>query len=247
MNTYQIRSSNGICVAPVETGIFRKRKLMIEGEINSVSAMEFIKALMLLIFENSIESIDVLINSPGGEINAGLAMFDAIRTCGVKIRTICIGRGFSMGAVLFAAGTGGRYMLPNSELKTTENIAANGAFTVSFATKSTVVPCDYVGMVSARNVPDKFAKAGFHATKSSWVNAPLIDELPMALECKVKSFENGILIGEIVNVTADESIVTDGKIDIQKLAPIGFDPISHTYVEIGDVVGKAFSDGAALK
>lgn len=134
-----------------------------------------------------------------------------------------------------------------SEHKTTENIAATGAFTVSFATRSTVIPCDYVGMVSAKNVPDKFAKAGFHATKSSRVNAPLIDELPMALECKVKSFENGILIGEIVNVTADESIVTDGKIDIKKLSPIGFDPISHTYVEIGDVVGKAFSDGAALK
>lgn len=125
MNTYQIKSSNGICVAPVDTGIFKHRKLMIEGEINADSAMQFIKALMLLIFENSIEPIDVLINSPGGEINAGLAMYDAMRTCGVKIRTICIGRGFSMGAVLFAAGTGGRYMLPNSELMIHEPLISN--------------------------------------------------------------------------------------------------------------------------
>lgn len=125
MNNYQIKSSNGICIAPVETGIFKHRKLIIEGEVNSESAMSFIKALMLLIYENDREPIDVLINSPGGEINAGLAMYDAMRSCGVKVRTICIGRGFSMGAVLFAAGTGGRYMLPNSELMIHEPLISN--------------------------------------------------------------------------------------------------------------------------
>ena len=89
-----------------------------------------------------------------------------------------------------------------SEHKTTENIAKTGAFTVSMATEDTVIPCDYVGIESAGKVPDKFNRAGFHATKSEKVNAPLIDELPMALECKCKSFDNGILIGEIVNVNA---------------------------------------------
>ena len=134
-----------------------------------------------------------------------------------------------------------------SEHKTTENLAKTGAFTVSMATESTVVPCDYVGVESAKKVPDKFEKAGFHATKSQHVNAPLIDELPMALECKVKSFENGILVGEIVNVTADESILTDGKIDPKKLKPIAFDPVNNTYMGLGEVVGKAFSDGLKLK
>lgn len=134
-----------------------------------------------------------------------------------------------------------------SEHKTTENLAKTGAFTVSMATESTVVPCDYVGVESAKKVPDKFEKAGFHATKSQRVNAPLIDELPMALECKVKSFENGILVGEIVNVTADESILTDGKIDPKKLKPIAFDPVNNTYMGLGEVVGKAFSDGLKLK
>jgi len=100
-----------------------------------------------------------------------------------------------------------------SKHKTTENIAKTGAFTVSIATEDTVEACDYVGLESAGKVPDKFAKAGFHATKSWYVNAPLIDELPMALECKLRSFENGILVGEIVNVNADESILTDGRID----------------------------------
>lgn len=134
-----------------------------------------------------------------------------------------------------------------SEHKTTENLAVTGAFTVSMATEGTVVPCDYVGIESAKKVPDKFAKAGFHATKSSKVNAPLIDELPVALECKVKSFENGILIGEIVNVTADDSVMTDGKIDVKKLKPIAYDPAANTYVALGDVVGKAFAAGLQLK
>ncbi len=134
-----------------------------------------------------------------------------------------------------------------SEHKTTANFAVTGAFTVSMATEDTVAACDYVGIESANKVPDKFARAGFHATKSSKVNAPLIDELPMALECKVKSFENGILIGEIVNIAADESVITDGKIDIKKLKPIAYDPANNTYVKLGDVVGKAFADGLKLK
>lgn len=131
--------------------------------------------------------------------------------------------------------------------KTTDNLKEIGAFTVSMATEDMVVACDYVGVESALHVPDKFARAGFHATKSEKVNAPLIDELPMALECKVKSFENGILVGEIVNVCADESVLTDGKVDPKKLKPIAFDPINNTYTGLGDVVGKAFGDGMKLK
>lgn len=134
-----------------------------------------------------------------------------------------------------------------SEHKTTENFAETGAFTVSMGTEDTVVACDYVGVVSGSKEPDKFEKAGFHATKSEKVNAPLIDELPMALECRVKSFVDGILIGEIVDVVADESVLTDGKIDPKKLKPIAFDPANNTYVALGDKVGNAFSDGLKLK
>ncbi len=134
-----------------------------------------------------------------------------------------------------------------SSHKTTDNIEKTGAFTVSMATEDFVTACDYVGVESARKVPNKFEKAGFHATKSEKVNAPLIDELPMALECKLRSFENGILVGEIVNVTADESVLTDGKIDPKKLKPICFDPVNNTYMKLGEVVGKAFSDGLKLR
>ena len=134
-----------------------------------------------------------------------------------------------------------------SDHKTTDNLKVKKAFTVSMATEDQVVACDYVGIESGRKVPDKFEKAGFHATKSEFVDAPLIDELPLALECKVKSFTGGILVGEIVNVSADDSVITDGKVDMKKLRPIAFDPFNNAYVGIGEKVGNAFSDGAKLK
>lgn len=134
-----------------------------------------------------------------------------------------------------------------AEHKTTENLAATGAFTVSMGTEDTMLACDYVGIISGKDEPDKFAKAGFHAVKSEKVNAPLIAELPMALECKVRNFEDGILIGEIVDVKADESILTDGKIDPKKLKPISFDPCNNAYLATGDKVGNAFQDGLKLK
>lgn len=134
--------------------------------------------------------------------------------------------------------------------KTAKNILAKGAFTVSMADADHVVACDYVGVVSGNNVPDKFAKAGFHATKSEFVDAPLIDELPMALECKLKSYdpETCRLVGEIVNVNADEKVLnSEGKVDPAKLRPITLDPMNHTYMVLGDIVGKAFSDGLKIK
>ena len=133
--------------------------------------------------------------------------------------------------------------------KTAKNLLKRGAFTVSFATADQVAACDYVGLVSGNKVPDKFARAGFHAVKSEFVDAPLVKELPMALECRVRSYdtETDILRGEIVNVCADETILTDGKIDPAKLRPIVFDPVNHDYLELGAKAGKAFSEGNKLK
>ena len=133
--------------------------------------------------------------------------------------------------------------------KTTENIKKAGAFTVSFATAKTVVPCDYVGIVSANDVPDKFERAGFHAVKSDFVNAPIIEELPMTVECKLLKFnEDGICIGEIVNVSADESVLDEnGKIDAKMLDPIIYDSATHAYLSFGEKVGRAFSDGKRIK
>lgn len=131
--------------------------------------------------------------------------------------------------------------------KTTENIKNTEAFTVSFGTESTVTACDYVGIVSGKKVPDKLQRAGFTTEKSEAVNAPIIKELPMTLECELLKFnEDGICIGKIVNISAEESVLTEGKIDAQKLKPICYDGAAHTYYGIGENVGRAFSDGKKI-
>ena len=138
----------------------------------------------------------------------------------------------------------------SEEHKTTANILARKAFTVSMADADHVVACDYVGVVSGNDQPDKMEKAGFHTTPSQFVDAPLIDELPMAVECRLVSYdpESCRLVGEIVNVSADERILgEDGRIDPEKLRPITFDPVRNTYRELGAKVGSAFRDGLQLK
>lgn len=134
--------------------------------------------------------------------------------------------------------------------KTAENVVKAGAFTVSVADKNNVVAADYVGIVSGNNQGDKIAKCSWTAEKSNFVNAPLFKELPLTLECKLESYDRDTcrLTGEIVNVSADESILgDDGKISLDKFFPITYDPVGHTYRTLGEVVGKAFSDGKQLK
>ena len=134
--------------------------------------------------------------------------------------------------------------------KTVKNILKRKAFTVSMADAAHVTECDYVGIVSANDVPDKLSRAGFHTTKSEFVDAPLIDELPMALECRLVSYdeESCRLIGEIVNVSTDERILGEnGKIEPAKLQPITFDPVNNAYLKLGEKVGNAFKDGVKLK
>lgn len=134
--------------------------------------------------------------------------------------------------------------------KTMANILERKAFTVSMATAEQMVACDYVGIESGNRVADKVAKAGWHTTKSDFVDAPLINELPMAVECRLVSYdpESCRLVGEIVNVCADESVLdAAGMIDPDKLQPIIFDPIHSAYRKLGDKVGNAFRDGAQLK
>lgn len=133
--------------------------------------------------------------------------------------------------------------------KTTANILVKGAFTVSMATADYVNECDYVGIVSGNKVYDKLERCGFHTEKSGFVDAPVIKELPMAVECRLKSYdpETCRLVGEIVNVSADESILSDGKIDPAKLRPITYDPSGHGYYVLGGKVGQAFCDGKKIK
>ncbi len=137
--------------------------------------------------------------------------------------------------------------------KTTENIRLKKAFTVSFATKDDIVQSDYFGIVSANDVPDKVAKAGFTVTKSPNVDAPIINEYKLALECKVVTFDedgNGgaRVVGEVVNMSADKSILDDeGNIDLAKLQPVIFDSADNTYRVVGEKVGDAWGSGKAIQ
>ena len=130
-----------------------------------------------------------------------------------------------------------------SKHKTTENLELTGAFTVSFADIHTVAESDYLGIVSGNKVPDKVARVGFSISPSPNVDAPIINEYPLTLECKVISWQGGILVGEVVNQSADERILTDGKVDLTKLQPIVFDAAGMCYRSIGNSVGGAWNAG----
>jgi len=112
----QVKSSNGITLMPIDTKLLTQRKIFIEGEIDQEKACSFVKQILFLCGEDKNKPIDVLINSPGGEISSGLLMYDCIQSCTTPIRMYCLGTAYSMGALLFASGKHGRYMLPHSEL-----------------------------------------------------------------------------------------------------------------------------------
>lgn len=133
--------------------------------------------------------------------------------------------------------------------KTTTNFLRSSCLTVSMGTVETAEICDYLGLVSGNDVRDKVKRCGLHDEMSAAVYAPVFKELPLCFHCKVIDYEprNGHLELKVVEVTADESILTDGKIDVEKLHPITFDPAAHVYRPLGASVGAAFAMGNALK
>ncbi len=135
--------------------------------------------------------------------------------------------------------------------KTVQNIKKRKAFTVSIANAKHVKEADYFGVVSGNKEIDKFAKSGLSAVKSTMVDAPIINEFPICMECKFLDFQNDKysygVIGEVVNVSADEDIMSDDHVDITKLEAIAFDPYTHGYYKVTQRVGDAFKDGFDLK
>lgn len=121
----QVKSSGGIKLVPIESKLFSERMVFIEGEIDQAQACEFVKEIMVLCKENREKPINVLINSPGGDVNAGLLMYDCIQSCRTPIRMYCLGAAYSMGTLLFTCGNHGRYMFPNSRLMLHEPLLGN--------------------------------------------------------------------------------------------------------------------------
>lgn len=135
--------------------------------------------------------------------------------------------------------------------KTVQNIKARGAFTVSIADAAHVVEADYFGVESGNRVSDKLARSGLTAGRAETVDAPVINEFPLCLECEFIEYQGGEygcgVIGRVVNVTADERVMADGKVDISRVDAIAFDPYTHGYYRVAERVGEAFKDGLKLK
>jgi len=144
-------------------------------------------------------------------------------------------------------------MISMGKHATTDNLALNDEFTVAFATVQTMVAADYVGIVSAKDVPEKIARTGWKIEKAPSVNAPLFTDFPMTMECrvtrKIDEEDSGYyLVADVVNILCDERYLDqDGNPDLARMQVITYDPIHHTYIQLGQAVGKAFHDGAQLK
>ena len=131
--------------------------------------------------------------------------------------------------------------------KTVKNIRKRKAFTVSIADSKHVKEADYFGVVSGNNTPNKFEKSGLTAIKSEHVDAPIINEFPLCLECEFIEYNDCGVLGKVVNTTADESVMNEGNVDITKVSAIAFDPYTHGYYKVTERVGNAFEDGLKLK
>ena len=135
--------------------------------------------------------------------------------------------------------------------KTVENIKARKGFVVHISDAKHVVEADYFGVVSGSREKDKFAKSGMTYTHSELVDAPIINEFPIAMECEFIEYQNndyGVgVIGRVVGVTADERVTDGDKVDISKVDAIAFDPYTHGYYRVTERVGEAFRDGLKLK
>lgn len=135
--------------------------------------------------------------------------------------------------------------------KTVKNIKTRRAFTVSIADIDHVVEADYFGVVSGNNTPNKFAASGLTSYKAENVEAPIINEFPICLECEFIEYQNNKfgcgVIGKVVNITADKKVMKNGKIDMSLVNAIAFDPYTHGYYKVTERVGEAFKDGFSLK
>ena len=135
--------------------------------------------------------------------------------------------------------------------KTVQNIKARSGFVIHIADAAHVAEADYFGMVSANREKDKFAKSGMTFTRSELVDAPVINELPIAMECSFIEYQNdetGMgVIGKVLRTSVEEAVMKDGKVDVDALGAIAFDPYTHGYYKVGGRVGDAFRDGLKLK
>ena len=141
------------------------------------------------------------------------------------------------------------FLCLSADHMTPKNILKRKAFTVQIADEKNLIPSDFVGIVSANRDPEKFSKSTLHAERSQHVDAPVLTDYAISMECELESYEpeHCHCFGNIINTSVDDSVLTDGKIDYEKLKPVTFDIDTARYISLGKVAGKAFNIGKALK
>ena len=135
-----------------------------------------------------------------------------------------------------------------TEHKTVANLESRKAFTLAVPGIDTIKESDFFGIASSNKMDDKFERSGLHAVKSDKVDAPIIEEYPLTLECEVVEMQNqpyGLrVLGKILNVRADEKVLDEkGKIDAGKLNAFAFDQMRNGYYAMGEQVGTAWKSG----
>lgn len=135
--------------------------------------------------------------------------------------------------------------------RTVQNIKARGAFTVSIADAAHVTEADYFGVESGNHVTDKFVRSGLSSCKAETVDAPVINEFPICLECSFIEYQTNEygcgVIGKVLNITASENVIENGKINMSLVNAIAFDPYTHGYYKVTERIGEAFQNGLKLK
>ena len=183
----QVYTSNGITVIPIETRLLAQRKVFIQGEINEKAANEFMQEIMLLNFEDKETGIDVIINSPGGQIHAGMLMYDCMQGSEAPIRVFCTGCAYSMAAVLFAGGKHGRYMLPHSKLMIHEPLISGG-----IGGKSSSIKSISDSLLQTRKMINELLAEHTHRTMEEIDEATSYDNYFNAKEAVEFGFADGI-------------------------------------------------------
>jgi len=136
---------------------------------------------------------------------------------------------------------------------TVKNIRKRKGFTVAIADAAHVAEADYFGVVSGNDIPDKLSATGLKAVRSEFVDAPVLTDFPIVMECEYldyqeKTYEFGLgVIGQVLNVSVDESAMKGDKVDIDAVGAIAFDPYTHGYYKVGGRVGEAFRDGLKFR
>ncbi|MBI3638259.1 ATP-dependent Clp endopeptidase proteolytic subunit ClpP [Candidatus Wolfebacteria bacterium] len=180
------KSQYGERAYDIYSRLLKDRIIFLGGPINDMVANAVIAQLLFLEYEDPKKEIKMYINSPGGVVTAGLAVYDAMQYVKPDVSTICVGMAASMGAVLLTAGKKGkRFILPNSEVLLHQVMGAGEgqAVEIEIAAKHIVKIKDRLNQILAKHTGQSLSKIEKDTDRDFWLTAGeakeygLVDEI----------------------------------------------------------------------